>query len=211
MLCGPKNNQINKELKEELLVFLEEKLKFLHSGVVEDIKTRQSENLNGYAAFQRIINLLNKEYPNYPEQPYMVDTIDRVSYACPSQWIGKTKCGKEIYCRYRGGKFSLEINNATVHHIRLRNDPEVSLEDFLKGQDDPIAIEQKTKQWETEMYFRKINGGEHSYHGLLSNNEMMEVTKGFLDFSQSFTNFEVEHEYNPPGIINVIIKAEDIK
>ena len=207
MLVGQKNNQINKEFKEELVNFLEEKIRSSNEKISLLNDPASEIFLNQFCLAQKLINEINKEYPSYPEQPYLVDTIDRISYACPSQWLGKTKCGKEIYCRYRGGKFSLEINDELIHHVRLRNDPEISLEEFLKKEDDK-DIEQKINYWKLEHYFRKINGNGHSYHGLLSNEEMMEVTKGFLDFSQSFTNFEEKIEPTP-GIINAFF--EDIK
>lgn len=48
-----------------------------------------------------------------------IASIERTCYACPSQWEGKTECGKEIYVRYRHGDLSVDLDNKEVLYAYL--------------------------------------------------------------------------------------------
>ena len=186
MYSGQKNNQIKSIFKEELLTFLHKQRETAHSFLMNGGEIA----LNEFCLIQKLILFVEENYPDYPEVPYFVKTIDNLGTLCPTQWEGETKCGKKFYCRYRGGVFSLDVDNKTIYRIQLENDPEITVEEYLK-KDNPFnySLEDRKRHWETEIFYRRINGGRHSYGGILSNQEMINATKGFLDFSQSFTNF----------------------
>ena len=39
-----------------------------------------------------------------------ISSIEKVCEACPSAWEGKIKDGRNFYCRYRYGTFSIRIS-----------------------------------------------------------------------------------------------------
>jgi len=41
--------------------------------------------------------------------------LEKVSWACPSAWKGKTDKCEEFYARFRWGKLSAKINNITFY------------------------------------------------------------------------------------------------
>jgi hypothetical protein len=53
---------------------------------------------------------------------YNIKEIQQTCSACPSQWEGKTDKGEELYCRYRWGYLSVEINNKVIFGEQLGND-----------------------------------------------------------------------------------------
>lgn len=50
-------------------------------------------------------------------QSYIVDDLIKTCSAYPSQWEGITKCGKDIYIRYRWGSLTLDIDGITVYSL----------------------------------------------------------------------------------------------
>lgn len=186
MFCGKKDNQISQKLKDELLIFLMNKRAEVALGDMP--LTESGEKLNEICLLRELTDLVEERYPSYPDVPYVVDNIVNLGTICPTQWEGKTKCGKSIYARFRGGLFRLEIDEETVYSIQTHDDPNLTLQEYLKTTDYSFFnknLEDKIKSWEKEQFYRKLNGGKHSYLGKMSDEEMIDASKGFLDFSQS--------------------------
>lgn len=45
--------------------------------------------------------------------------LEKVCFACPSAWEGKTDKGEEFYARFRWGKFRAELNGVTFYEKDL--------------------------------------------------------------------------------------------
>jgi hypothetical protein len=177
MFCGKKDNQITQKFKDELLVFLNNKRAELTN----------LDQINEISLVGELMDLIEERYPSYPDAPYVVDKITNLGTVCPSQWEGKTKCGKSIYARFRGGRFRLDINDDALYAIQLHDEPNLTLQEYLKTTDYDFFnknLEAKINSWEKDQFYRKLNGGRHSYLGQMSNEEMIAATKGFLDFSE---------------------------
>lgn len=63
-----------------------------------------------------------------------IKTLTQTCLACPSQWEGKTKGGKDIYIRYRHGSFRVEIDGEIVLHQSVGDglDGLMSTDEMLK-------------------------------------------------------------------------------
>lgn len=48
---------------------------------------------------------------------YIIKSLEQTCFGCPSQWEGKTKCGKDIYIRYRWGHLRLDIDDNTEFEL----------------------------------------------------------------------------------------------
>jgi hypothetical protein len=111
-----------------------------------------------------------------------VETLVRISYACPAQWEGKTDSNQDVYIRYRGGRLSIYIDDEVLTYIKLKNDKNLTLEEYLKKPNRFNSTEeQRINSWRIEQLSRKLNGGTHSYHGYMTDEEMLEATSKWLD------------------------------
>lgn len=60
--------------------------------------------------------------------------------ACPTQWEGKTACGKHFYLRYRHGRLQIELDGAPIFSkvLELEGDKKEALSDGCI--DLPVAL-----------------------------------------------------------------------
>ena len=190
-ILGKNGDFITLETKNELMAAIEAKMQDLAKE--PGWLSANEENVELYAELIKQRNELENKYPLVPDEPYKVSHIEKTCYACPAQWEGKTQCGKSIYARYRGGRFRLEINEEQILAKQLHNDPNLTLEEHILKDDSKSilkrTLEEKMRDWEMEQFFRKMNGGHHSYDGYLSDAQLVAATVGYLDFTQcNFTS-----------------------
>jgi hypothetical protein len=88
-----------------------------------------------------------------------VATLERTCFACPAQWEGTLDTGEYVYIRFRWGHLAITAAPTEDRAVMCRRDDE-----------------------EARVVFEWSEGD--TYNGYMTNDRLVELTQGVLDFSQ---------------------------
>jgi len=182
-LLGNPPDQITEEEKEQRIQeIMDAQRELVRPQVDADEKSDRNYLLKVGELEAKIVEI-EKKYPDLPpEKPIVVAKVKWFGGACPTQLEGTTEDGKEVYARYRGGRVRVEIGNEVLFSKQLDygEDDDHSLEYYMKtfGYDE----ERAKKSVESHELMKLMNGGYVSYRGTLSYQELIEATKGWLEW-----------------------------
>ncbi|MHC5779685.1 hypothetical protein [Nostoc sp.] len=51
--------------------------------------------------------------------PHIITLLEQTTFACPTQWVGKTSEDKKVYIRYRFSRLSITIDGVEIANSRI--------------------------------------------------------------------------------------------
>lgn len=142
----------------------------------------KEKNLEAWGKVQKEITEFQDKYTlNPPEKSYVITKIGMCGGACPFQVEALTDDGKEVYARFRSGFLRVDIDGVTIYAKQLDygEDEDHSIE-FYKS--TGLNEEQAKSAQRSNELMKLMNGGYVSYLGTMSYEQLVEATKGYIEW-----------------------------